>query len=198
MQFVKQLHARARILPNCLCHMATNVWLVVIKVGNMLREAKQIRLSESLQAALYTNVVDKVDLQSCFNASELSVHLSFPQWCPKESSKTLMMQDYLSKEIPIISVSKGLELGSGRMMSELIPQVLGHKQPTAFLSGPSFAREVLEMKPTGFVAASKADSKPLVSFSPLFSEKIVLTKAGTKTSSQLFQRGKPFRAGCIL
>ena len=54
-----------------------------------------------------------------------------------------------------MSVSKGLEVGSGRMMSELIPSALGRKQPAAFLSGPSFAKEVMDLRPTGVVAASK-------------------------------------------
>ena len=37
--------------------------------------------------------------------------------------------------MPIISVSKGLEVGSGSMMSEMIAGVFGRKHPTAFLSG---------------------------------------------------------------
>ena len=65
------------------------------------------------------------------------------------------MQDILPPDVPIISVSKGLELGTGSMMSELIPQALGRRHPAAFLSGPSFAKEVMDKQPTGFVAASK-------------------------------------------
>ena len=64
-------------------------------------------------------------------------------------------QDHLAGDVPIVSVSKGLEVGSGRMMSELIPSALGRKQPAAFLSGPSFAKEVMDLRPTGVVAASK-------------------------------------------
>jgi len=65
-------------------------------------------------------------------------------------------QEHLAADVPIVSVSKGLEVGSGRMMSELIPSALGRKQPMAFLSGPSFAKEVMDLRPTGVVAASKA------------------------------------------
>ena len=57
--------------------------------------------------------------------------------------------------MPILSVSKGLEVGTGKMMSEIIPDVLGRKHPCAFLSGPSFAKEVMSLRPTGIVAASK-------------------------------------------
>ena len=65
------------------------------------------------------------------------------------------MQDILPPDVPIISVSKGLEVGSGKMMSEVIPSALGRKQPAAFLSGPSFAKEIMDLRPTGVVAASK-------------------------------------------
>ena len=68
-------------------------------------------------------------------------------------------QDHLAGDVPIVSVSKGLEVGSGRMMSELIPSALGRKQPAAFLSGPSFAKEVMDLRPTGVVAASKVRGK---------------------------------------
>lgn len=56
----------------------------------------------------------------------------------------------------MISVSKGLERGTGKMMSEVIAATLGNRQPCAFLSGPSFAKEVMDLRPTGVVAASKA------------------------------------------
>lgn len=65
------------------------------------------------------------------------------------------VQEVLPPEVPLISVSKGLELGTGKMMSEIIPAALGRKHPAVFLSGPSFAREVMDLRPTGIVAASK-------------------------------------------
>ena len=67
----------------------------------------------------------------------------------------ILLQDVLPPDVPIISVSKGLEVGSGKMMSEVIPSALGRKQPAAFLSGPSFAKEIMDLRPTGVVAASK-------------------------------------------
>ena len=44
------------------------------------------------------------------------------------------------------------------MMSELIVDVLGRKHPSVFISGPSFAKEVMTLQPTGVVAASKVGS----------------------------------------
>ena len=66
-----------------------------------------------------------------------------------------MLQDLLPAHVPIICVSKGLEVGTGAMMSELIPEALCRKQPAVFLSGPSFAKEVMDQCPTGVVAACK-------------------------------------------
>ena len=77
------------------------------------------------------------------------------------------MQDLLPPDVPVVSVSKGLEAGTGHMMSEIIPSALGRRQPCAFLSGPSFAKEVMTQCPTGVVAASKVLaplSQPLINF----------------------------------
>ncbi|KAG2445971.1 hypothetical protein HXX76_000574 [Chlamydomonas incerta] len=76
---------------------------------------------------------------------------------PVQSSRAFLqgIKEYLPSSVPIICVSKGLEVGSGQMMSELIPSALERKQPAVFLSGPSFAKEVMQNRPTGVVAACK-------------------------------------------
>lgn len=63
---------------------------------------------------------------------------------PVQHSRAFLagIRDVLAKDVPIICVSKGLEVGTGAMMSELIPSALGRRQPAVFLSGPSFAKEV--------------------------------------------------------
>jgi glycerol-3-phosphate dehydrogenase (NAD+) len=76
---------------------------------------------------------------------------------PVQHSRSFLesIKDVLPPHVPIVCVSKGLEVGSGCMMSEVIPSALGRRQPATFISGPSFAREVMEGRPTGVVAASK-------------------------------------------
>lgn|SRR3990167_2643973 len=75
----------------------------------------------------------------------------------------------LSPNVPIISCSKvlfilwiifpvinflfflnlqGIHASTLKYMSNLIPEVLGNSPPTAFFSGPSFARELLEFQPS--------------------------------------------------
>ncbi|KAL3524066.1 hypothetical protein ACH5RR_016900 [Cinchona calisaya] len=58
--------------------------------------------------------------------------------------------------LPFISLSKGLELNTLRMMSQIIPKALKNpRQPFIVLSGPSFALELMNKLPTAMVVASK-------------------------------------------
>lgn len=58
--------------------------------------------------------------------------------------------DYVDPGLPFISLSKGLELNTLRMMSQIIPQALKNpRQPFVALSGPSFAKELMTKLPTG-------------------------------------------------
>lgn len=58
--------------------------------------------------------------------------------------------DYVDPGLPFISLSKGLELNTLRMMSQIIPQSLRNpRQPFVALSGPSFALELMNKLPTG-------------------------------------------------
>jgi glycerol-3-phosphate dehydrogenase (NAD(P)+) len=54
-----------------------------------------------------------------------------------------------------VSVSKGIEIESGKRISEIAKEVAGGSRPFVCLSGPSFAKEVVEGHPTAIVAASK-------------------------------------------
>lgn len=58
--------------------------------------------------------------------------------------------EYVDPSLPFISLSKGLELNTLRMMSQIIPQSLRNpRQPFIALSGPSFALELMNKLPTG-------------------------------------------------
>ncbi|XP_017249454.2 glycerol-3-phosphate dehydrogenase [NAD(+)] 2, chloroplastic isoform X3 [Daucus carota subsp. sativus] len=64
--------------------------------------------------------------------------------------------DYVDPGLPFISLSKGLELNTFRVMSQIIPQALKNpRQPYIVLSGPSFASELMNKLPTAMVVASK-------------------------------------------
>lgn len=58
--------------------------------------------------------------------------------------------EYVDPGLPFISLSKGLELNTLRMMSQIIPKALKNpRQPVTVLAGPSFALEMMNRLPTG-------------------------------------------------
>lgn len=59
----------------------------------------------------------------------------------------------LDRQVPILSVVKGIEEGTHRRMSEVIAQELPGRRVAA-LSGPNLAREIAAGKPAGSVIAS--------------------------------------------
>lgn len=67
---------------------------------------------------------------------------------------------HLPADAPLVSASKGIELGTLLRMDEVATQVLGEavRERFAVLSGPSFAKEVAEREPTAVVVASDQES----------------------------------------
>ncbi|MGI8732145.1 MAG: NAD(P)H-dependent glycerol-3-phosphate dehydrogenase [Pyrinomonadaceae bacterium] len=62
----------------------------------------------------------------------------------------------LTPEVVLVSATKGIEIESGKRISQLVDDVLGDEFAARFvcLSGPSFAKEVVQRHPTAIVAAS--------------------------------------------
>ena len=56
---------------------------------------------------------------------------------------------------PVLSASKGIETSNLGFMADILEECLGDDRPYAFLSGPSFAREICEGVATAVVVASK-------------------------------------------
>lgn len=75
---------------------------------------------------------------------------------PSHSIRQLLteMSPFLRDNAIVVSVSKGVEIETGKRISEIVKEVVGS---CAFvcLSGPSFAKEVIAGQPTAVVAASK-------------------------------------------
>jgi len=62
---------------------------------------------------------------------------------------------YIPPGTPVLSVSKGIETTSLGFMADILKDCLGDQRAYAFLSGPSFAREICEGVATGVVIASE-------------------------------------------
>jgi glycerol-3-phosphate dehydrogenase (NAD+) len=76
---------------------------------------------------------------------------------PMQESRAFLanIKPHLSPDIPILSVSKGIEQNTCKLMNDVLSETLGPHHPTAFLSGPSFAQEIMKGEPTAVVIASK-------------------------------------------
>ena len=70
---------------------------------------------------------------------------------PSQSFREVLcqMKPYLNKDIPIISLAKGLEQGTTCTMTQIVNEELP-RNPTGVLSGPNLAQEVMQ----GFATAS--------------------------------------------
>ena len=60
--------------------------------------------------------------------------------------------------VPIVICAKGIEQGTGRLMSEIVEEVLP-SQPLAVLSGPSFAGDVARGLPTAVTLAAGEEAR---------------------------------------
>ena len=76
---------------------------------------------------------------------------------PSHAARELLTQmtHALDESAAIVSVSKGIEIETGKRISEIVKEVVGRTHSFVCLSGPSFAKEVIEGTPTAIVAASK-------------------------------------------
>ena len=69
--------------------------------------------------------------------------------------RTSFQQDFLPPHTPILSASKGIETTSLGFMADILKECCGSSRSYAFLSGPSFAREVVDGMTTAVVIASE-------------------------------------------
>jgi glycerol-3-phosphate dehydrogenase (NAD(P)+) len=100
-------------------------------------------------------VVATNDLKVSLRESGL-ILLAVPSHAARHVLQT--MSEHLHESSCVVSVTKGIEVESGLRISELVRNVLGTTfyQHFVCLSGPSFAKEVVEGHPTAVVAASKS------------------------------------------
>jgi glycerol-3-phosphate dehydrogenase (NAD(P)+) len=75
---------------------------------------------------------------------------------PSHGSRAVMRAaaPHLTAGAIVVSAAKGLEAETMLRVSEVIGQELGERHPVAVLSGPSFALEVAQQRPTAILVAS--------------------------------------------
>ena len=92
------------------------------------------------------------DIAAAVQHSEMIV-LAIPAQSLRENLKS--WKALISKEIPIVSSLKGIEVATQKRMTEVVQEVLDIPEDmVAIITGPNLAREVVLRQPTGAVAAS--------------------------------------------
>jgi len=103
-----------------------------------------------------TSIPDSVtatgDIEAALHGA-LMVLLAVPSHAARET--LLAMSPQLYEDAIIVNVAKGIEIESGKRISEIAKEVVTGSHPFVTLSGPSFAKEVVAGHPTAIVAASK-------------------------------------------
>ena len=128
------------------------------------------------------SVVATLDISICL-ANSQAVFLVVPTQYIK--SVTKLMHPLISAEIPIIICSKGVEIQTGFLLSEIISNELPNN-PIAVLSGPTFAAEVAVGLPATvtlacndkFIGEQLIDAISSKNFRPYFSTDLVGAQIG--------------------
>ena len=66
----------------------------------------------------------------------------------------LAIKPYLQPHHRLVCATKGLERNSGRLLQNVVEEILGTTYPLAVLSGPTFAKELAQGLPTAITLAS--------------------------------------------
>jgi glycerol-3-phosphate dehydrogenase (NAD(P)+) len=95
-------------------------------------------------------------LEECLQGAELVVHAT-PSQTAREVMKTAA--PFMPPHVPIVTVAKGIENGSLLTMTEVLEEVLPEPLHPylAVLSGPSFAKEIVQRLPTAVTIAAGWD-----------------------------------------
>ncbi|MCX6052087.1 MAG: NAD(P)H-dependent glycerol-3-phosphate dehydrogenase [Campylobacterales bacterium] len=88
---------------------------------------------------------------------------------PAQQIALWLEENFIFSNQKILVASKGIEASSGKFLNEIYEKHIPHAN-TAFLSGPSFAVEVMQSLPTALVVSSHNEilSKEFASFFPDF------------------------------
>ncbi len=121
-------------------------------------QAEQMRLTRRNQKylprfTLADGVHPTSDMTAALAEAELVVSVS-----PSHGTRAVLKQagPLLHPQAIVLCATKGMEIATRMLMSEVLAEVLpaSHRDRTAYLSGPSFAREMMEGLPTVVTVAA--------------------------------------------
>ena len=105
-------------------------------------------------AMLPKNLTATTNLKAALDGVNLVVFV-VPSHATREVAH--MAKDLIAKDVPIVSATKGIEIDSLMLMNEVLEdELVNHRDgQLAFLSGPSFAKELAAQHPTAVVIACR-------------------------------------------
>jgi len=128
-----------------------NLWCRDADVASSINEDR-INARYLNTASIPANVTATNDLAEALPDASMILFAA-----PSHSARELLTAaaPLLGEAKIIVSVSKGIEIETGKRISEIAKEVIGNAHSFVCLSGPSFAKEVVAGHPTAIVAASK-------------------------------------------
>lgn len=104
--------------------------------------------------ALPSNVRSSSDIEEVVSAADAVVVVT-----PSHGVRGVaeQMRGTLGDKVPVINLAKGVEQGTGMRMTQVLDDVLGHRERLAALSGPNHAEEVSKGVPSATVVAAYAE-----------------------------------------
>ena len=99
-----------------------------------------------------TNLRATINPEECLSDATYIIHA-----VPVQYSREFLasISKHIPPTTPVLSGSKGIETSSLGLMADILKETLGQARPYAFLSGPSFAREICQGVATAVVIASE-------------------------------------------
>jgi len=112
---------------------------------------------ETLDIAFPANVLITHKMEEALDRAK-AVILVEPSQSKRQNTKQIA--GHLTKSLLVVSAAKGLEIGSGRRMSQVIAEEINPRfHPNiCVISGPNLAREILRGLPAAMVAAAEDGS----------------------------------------
>jgi len=130
---------------------AVRLWSRNATVVSSINE-QRVNARYLISASIPANVIATDNVGAALHGASL-VLLAVPSHAARET--LAVMSDQLDETAIIVSVTKGIEIETTKRISEIAREVVGGEHPLVSLSGPSFAKEVVDGHPTAVVAASK-------------------------------------------
>jgi glycerol-3-phosphate dehydrogenase (NAD(P)+) len=129
------------------------LWSRSVKVVDSINQS-HINADYLRNTALPSNVVATMRIEEALEAAQLVI-LAAPSHATREVLITMLA--CLRREMIFVSATKGIEIETGKRMSEVLNDIVGERFMPRFvcLSGPSFSKEVIAGHPTAIVAAGE-------------------------------------------